>query len=204
MRGKPALAQRRASACPPFSKAQTMTFIIEPRGFTAAEFKDYCATLTWAQGWRPKFVTLHNTAEPNLKQWSHFGLGKEAGAKRVHNLNSYYRSLHWHSGPHIFVAPDLIWVACDLQQDGVHASCYNRTSLGVEMVGDYATEAFDSGDGAKVRDNAVAAVAALYRALRLSPTTLRFHKECVRDHHNCPGARVDKSDFIARVKAAVG
>ncbi|PPQ39879.1 N-acetylmuramoyl-L-alanine amidase [Rhodoblastus acidophilus] len=180
-----------------------MTFLTDPRGFAAAEFAAYCAGLDWREGWRPSFVTLHNTAEPNLAQWAHFGAGLKNGAQRVRNLNAYYRGKGWHSGPHLFVAPDFIWLACDLERDGVHASCFNRTSIGVEMVGDYATEAFDSGDGAKVRDNAVAAVAAIYRALRIAPTTLRFHKECLRDRHACPGAHVDKADFIARVQQAM-
>jgi hypothetical protein len=181
-----------------------MTFLSDPRGFTATEFSTYARGLTWRQGWRPQFVTLHNSAEPNLAQWNHFGLGLEQGARRVKNLNAYYRNEEgWHSGPHLFVAPDFIWLACDLEHDGVHASCFNRTSIGVEMVGDYSTEAFDSGDGAKVRDNVVAAVAAIYRALKAEPTTLKFHRECLRDHHDCPGKHVDKADFIARVKAAL-
>ncbi|MBB4199029.1 hypothetical protein CCR94_16180 [Rhodoblastus sphagnicola] len=180
-----------------------MTFLTDPRGFTATEFVAYARDLKWAHGWRPQFVTLHNSAEPNLAQWTHFGLGKDQGAKRVRNLNAYYKGLGWHSGPHLFVAPDFIWLACDLEHDGVHASCYNKTSIGVEMVGDYSVESFDSGGGANVRDNAVAAVAAIYRALGTDPVTLRFHKECARDHHDCPGKHVDKADFVARVKKAV-
>jgi len=184
-------------------KENEMTFLSEPRGFTAAEFKIYVSTLTWAK-WRPEFVTLHNTAKPSLKQWVNFGLGKTQGAQRIRNLNSYYRNiLGWHSGPHLFIAPDFIWLACDLEQDGVHASCFNRRSIGVEMVGDYSVEAFDNGDGAKVRDNAVASVAALYGRLKIDPTTLRFHKECKKDHHDCPGVRVKKEDFVARVTKAL-
>lgn len=180
-----------------------MTFLTNPLGFTPSEFRTYVESLKWT-GWRPQFVVLHNTAEPNLAQWSHSGLGKVAGLKRVQNLNHYYKSDEgWHSGPHIFVAPDLIWVACDLTANGVHASCYNSVSIGVEMVGDYSTEPFDSGDGAKVRDNAIAALAALHKALRIPPESLRFHKECLRDHHNCPGPHVVKSDVIERVKAAL-
>ncbi len=179
-----------------------MTFLPTPRAFTPAEFKDYVASVKWAKGWRPSFVTLHNTAEPNLAQWSHFGLGLASGLHRVKNLNAYYRDQeHWHSGPHLFIAPDFIWLACDLEADGVHASCFNHSSIGVEMVGDYATEVFDSGQGAQVRDNAVAAIAALCSALKIAPETLRFHKECVADHHACPGAHVDKADVIARVKS---
>lgn len=178
-----------------------MSFMATPLGFTPEEFKTYVQGLKWSEGWRPQFVTLHNTAEPNLAQWRHFGLGKTAGAQRVKNLNAYYRHEEgWHSGPHIFVAPDLIWVACDLEADGVHASCYNRTSIGVEMVGDYATEDFATGPGAQVRDNAVAVIATLCHALRFDPASLHFHKECIRDHHDCPGKNIDKADLIARLK----
>jgi hypothetical protein len=181
-----------------------MTFLATPLGFTAAEFKDYAKTLRW-RDWRPQFMVLHNTAEPNLAQWLHSGMGKTAGAQRIRNLNHYYKSEEgWHSGPHIFVAPDLIWIACDLAADGVHASCYNRVSIGVEMVGDYSVEDFDGGDGARVRDNTVACLAALHGALHISPDTLHFHKQCARDHHNCPGSHVSQPDMIARVKAAMG
>ncbi len=180
-----------------------MTFLSQPRGFTPAEFKAYVETLEWTD-WRPSFIVLHNTAEPNLAQWAHFGLGLKEGAQRVRNLNAYYKTDEgWHSGPHIFVAPDYIWLACDLRADGVHASCYNRVSIGVEMVGDYSVEPFDSGDGAKVRDNSAACLAALHHALKISPNTLHFHKQCLRDHHDCPGKHVDQADMIARVKAKV-
>lgn len=164
------------------------------------EFTAYAEKLAWTN-WKPSFIVLHNTAEPNLAQWSHFGKGKTAGAQRVRNLNRYYRVEEgWHSGPQIFVAPDYIWVACDLTADGVHASCYNRVSIGVELVGDFSTEPFDIGDGAKVRDNAVACLAALHRVLRINPETLHFHKQCVRDRHDCPGKNISQPDMIARVK----
>ena len=180
-----------------------MTFLATPLALTAVEFSAYVEKLHWAN-WRPQFLVLHNTAEPNLAQWIHSGLGKTAGAQRVKNLNHYYKTEEgWHSGPQIFVAPDFIWVACDLEADGVHASCYNRVSIGVEMVGDFATEPFDSGDGAKVRDNAVACLAALHKVLHISPDTLHFHKECLRDHHSCPGSNVTKENVVSRVKSAL-
>jgi len=180
-----------------------MTFLAHPKGFLPEEFKAYITGLRWPL-WRPRFIVLHNTAEPNLAQWIHFGLGEIEGAQRVRNLNHYYREVEgWHSGPHIFVAPDLIWVACDLEADGVHASCYNRVSIGVEMVGDYAREDFNSGDGARVRDNSIACLAALHEALKISPETLHFHRQCIRDHHDCPGRNVDRFDMITRVGAAM-
>jgi len=180
-----------------------MTFLTDPQGYSPAQFRAFVATLKWS-GWKPKFIVLHNTAEPNLAQWQHDNTGQPYEHRRVGNLNSYYKNDEsWHSGPHLFISPNLIWNACDLAADGVHASCYNGESLGVEMVGDYAAEAFDSGDGAKVRDLTVAALAILHDTLGIDPATLHFHKECLKDHHDCPGRNVDKADMIARVKAAM-
>ena len=181
-----------------------MSFLANPLALTVDEFRVYVSKLTWLKGWRPHFIVLHNTAEPNLEQWSHFGLGKTAAVQRARNLNYYYQHQEcWSSGPQLFVAPDLIIVACDLEAWGVHASCYNRLSIGAEMVGDYAPghDDFSSGLGAKVRDNAVAALAILHAALKISPDTLHFHRECARDAHVCPGTQVDKADIIKRVKA---
>jgi hypothetical protein len=180
-----------------------MTFLANPKGYSPSSFKTFVATLKW-RGWKPKFIVLHTTAEPNLAQWAHGNTGEAYEHQRVVNLNHYYKSSEgWHSGPHLFISPNMIWNACDLTADGVHASCYNAESIGVEMVGDYASEAFDSGDGAKVRDMTVAALATLHHALGIDPATLRFHKECLKDHHDCPGKNVDKADMIARVKAAM-
>ena len=74
------------------------------------------------------------------------------------------------------------------------------------MVGDYSTESFNSGEGAKVRDLAVAASAILCHKLGFVPdkyvyneSGIHFHKECVHDRHNCPGQNVIKSDFVKRV-----
>jgi hypothetical protein len=67
------------------------------------------------------------------------------------------------------------------------------------MVGDYNSEPFD----ARVRDNAVAALATLHAAVALDPKTLRFHKEDPKTTHDCPGKNVVKDDVITRVSAAL-
>ena len=100
-----------------------MTFLATPLALTVEEFRVYVSKLSWLKSWRPQFMVLHNTAEPNLSQWSHYGLGHSAAVQRARNLNSYYQhSEGWSSGPQIFVAPDFIIVACDLEAYGVHAS----------------------------------------------------------------------------------
>ena len=180
-----------------------MTFMQKPLALTPAAFKTYVAGLKWLQ-WKPKFCTLHNTAEPTLAQWAH-GNGESYELQRVDNLNHYYKGLGWHSGPHLFISPTYILVACDLTQDGVSVSCWNN-----ETIGDYSTESFVSGDGAKVRDNTVAALAILHKALDMSPSPyvtgikgLHPHRDCVRDHHDCPGKNVDLADMRVRVGAAM-
>lgn len=180
-----------------------MTFLAEPKGYAPAEFAAFVAGLTW-DAWRPHFITLHNTGVPSLATWLD---PAHPAQQRIVAQKHYERDiLHWHSGVHLFVAQDLIWNLCDLTQVGVSVSCWNHLTLGVEMVGDYASESFDTGPGAQVRNNAVAALAVLHSKLGLQPDGfklgvrgLHFHKECARDHHDCPGRNVVKADVVARV-----
>jgi hypothetical protein len=182
-----------------------MSFLAEPKSYTPEEFAIFLDKLEW-NGWQPKFVTLHNTGIPTLATWLDSG---HAAQQRIEGQKHYERDiLHWHSGVHLFVAPNLIWNLCELTQEGVSVSCWNHLTLGIEMIGDYATERFDAGPGARVRDNAVAAMAILHRRLGLRPDQyqmgvrgLHFHKECSRDHHDCPGRNVAKADVVARVLA---
>src|SRR5215467_8685093 len=161
------------------------------RGFTAADFNTYLATLTFTS-WRPQFVVLHNTFIPTLGQWH-----QSPGKTRIRNLQSYYRDKkHWSAGPHLFVADDLIWVFTPLTTSGIHSPSWNAISWGVEMVGDYSTEVF----GPAVRGNAVSALAGLHQLASLDPNTLHFHKEDPNTtHKDCPGKNVVKPDVIQAI-----
>lgn len=165
--------------------------------YSADEFDSYCHGLSWPQ-WRPQFIALHNTAVPSLAQ-------RPQGFKKSHidNLASFYKNKGWSAGPHLFVDDKQIWVFTPLTVSGVHSPTWNKIALGVEMLGDYATEAFNSGRGAKVRDNAVAAIATLTAVLGLDPDSMKLHKEDPATTHNCPGKNVDKADFIKRVKELI-
>jgi hypothetical protein len=170
------------------------------RGFAPAAFASYVAGLSFAI-WRPLFVVLHHTGAPTLEQW----LNGPPAAERMLNLQHYYRDeLGWSAGPHLFVAPGLTWVFTPLSVPGVHSPSWNRVSWGVEMVGDYSVEAFDTGPGAQVAATTVAALAVLHSRLGLKPATLKFHREDPRTtHRECPGTKLDKADIIARVQAAL-
>ena len=164
------------------------------KGFTAPEFADYVAGLSFPQ-WRPSFVVLHNTAVPTFAQWH-----TVPGATRMQNLQSFYRDTqHWSGGPHLFVADDLIWAFTPLTVPGVHSPSWNNVAWGVELVGDYATEQMPPA----LHSNAVAALATLHAALGLAPSTLRLHREDPLTTHICPGNSVSKPAFIADITAAI-
>jgi hypothetical protein len=192
-----------------------MTFLSNPKGYTPLEFDFFVNSLKWTS-WKPKFITLHNTGEPSLKQWMQGNHGKPVDdayeLQRMRNLIHYYKDqMKWHSGPHLIISPRKIWTLCDLTQDGVSVRCWNKVTLALEMVGDYSHEAFDSGDGAKVRDLTVSALASLHKVLKLTPLPyltgsfgLHPHTDCVQDRKTCPGKLVSMVDMRSRVAAAMG
>ena len=163
--------------------------------FTAEEFDGYCHTLQWL-AWRPSFVVLHNTGSPSLAQRPK-GLTKQ----HILNLEAFYRDQQgWKAGPHLFVDDKQIWVFTPLTVSGTHSPSWNKSSLGVEMLGDYETEAFDGGRGLKVRQNALAALATLSAVLGLDPETMKLHREDKQTTHACPGKNVRKLEVIQQVE----
>lgn len=166
------------------------------KGFTVQEFAIYCAGLSW-NGWRPQFITVHNTASPTLAQ-------RPTGFNQTHmkNFENYYRNqLRWSAGPHLFIDDFRIWVFTPLNKPGVHSPSWNQIALGLEMLGNYETESFDSGRGLAVRKNAIAAIAILYATLGLEPNTIRLHKEdTATTHRTCPGKNVSKSALIQEIE----
>ncbi|TGE19753.1 N-acetylmuramoyl-L-alanine amidase [Hymenobacter elongatus] len=166
-------------------------------GFMPAEFDTYCHTLVW-QSWRPSFLVLHNTSVPSLAQ-------RPNGFRRQHmlDLEHYYRDIqNWSAGPHLFIDDKLIWVFTPLTVSGVHSPAWNKLTLGVEMLGEYATEPFATGRGKSVQQNTIAALATLSAVLGLDPTTIKLHKEDpVTTHKGCPGKNVSKASVVAAVQA---
>jgi hypothetical protein len=163
--------------------------------FSPEDFDRYCHDLKWPS-WRPSFVVLHNTGAPSLAQRP-----KGLTAKHIANLESYYRDERgWSAGPHLFIDDHQIWVFTPLTLSGVHSPSWNKVALGVEMLGDYAGEEFDSGRGLEVQQNAVAAIATLSAVLGLDPESMRLHKEDKKTDHDCPGKKVNKARFIRAVQ----
>ncbi len=161
------------------------------RAFSPAEFSAYTKSLSFAK-WRPDFFVLHNTFTPNLAQWR-----KGSPEAHLRNLERYYvEKRGWTGGPHLFVDDKHIWVFNDLTQPGIHAQHWNSTSLGIEMVGNFDEEELDDA----VLNNTVKAIAILCRTLKISPDTLRLHRDDPEGQQkDCPGRKVQKADIIERV-----
>jgi hypothetical protein len=185
----------------PYTRDQLAAYI-NARNFSSWKHKN--GTLG-----KPAFITLHNTSSPDIHLWMSWSAAKRQ--QYILNMQPYYEHMGWRGGPHFFVTPQSDICAFgfnDLMAAGTHASCFNNTSIGIEMVGEFDREAFDSGPGAQVADNAIYLMALLHNKIGLTPTPyaynqrgLHFHVECAADNHHCPGGYVSKSDVVARVKA---
>jgi GH24 family phage-related lysozyme (muramidase) len=176
------------------------------RSFSAAEFKEYVATLKWDK-WKPKGVCLHHTGSPSLAQWKATPVPgnpnptmQQREAQRMKNLEHYYKNQQkWSAGPHLFIG-ERIWLGTPLTVQGVHAVSFNATHIGIEMAGNYDIEHLE-GD---VRTNTIAALKILHEALGISPDTLKFHRDDPKTTKTCPGKNIVKADIIAAVKGAMG
>ncbi|MCW3102790.1 MAG: N-acetylmuramoyl-L-alanine amidase family 2 [Bacteroidetes bacterium] len=166
--------------------------------FTPDEFDNYCHSLQW-NAWRPSFIALHNTGSPSLADRPN-GLTPQ----HIQNLVGYYRDQQkWSAGPHLFIDDHKIWVFTPLTMSGVHSPSWNKLAIGIEMLGNYETESFNSGRGLQVRKNAVSAMASVSAILGLDPSTIRLHKEDPKTTHACPGKNVSKQEMIAEVSAMI-
>lgn len=161
----------------------------------AQQFDEYCHTLQWLS-WRPTFIVLHNTGRPSLSDRPN-GLALE----HIQNLERFYRDEQkWSAGPHLFVDDRQIWVFTPLTVSGVHSPSWNKLALGVEMLGDYENEAFDTGRGLNVRRNTISALASLSAVLGLDAQTMKLHREDPLTTHACPGRNVRKLEVIQDVQ----
>jgi N-acetylmuramoyl-L-alanine amidase len=168
------------------------------RGMTVEQFAEHVRDIKLGD-FVPQFVALHNTASPNKAQWQ----SSTPIPQRLRNLSSYYSGMGWHGGPHMFIDDKLIWLFTPLDRPGVHSPSWNSIAWGIEMVGDYDSEPFDSGFGLAVRDNAVAAAAILLKKIGkpCNSQTLRFHYEDARTTHACPGKHVKKLEVLKEITA---
>lgn len=124
-------------------------------------------------------LVVHHTWKPTVEQWQ--------GSRSVSGLKSYYEGKGWTSGPHLFVAPDGIWLFSDMRYDGTHAGVGNFRSIGIEVVGNYDQKVWSGA----VKANALATIAALRDKLSLTFDQVKFHRDYA-PYKTCPGKAITR------------
>ena len=145
----------------------------------------------WIRG-----ITIHHTSAPSLAQRPNGFL-----EQHMHNLRSYYRGLGWSAGPHFFIDEDQAWAFSPITKPGIHAKSFNRSHVGIEMLGDYDREDPWSGRGLQVLTMTASIVAELLRSLNLDISAVNFHRDDPRTDKTCPGSRIEKAKFLKLIEA---
>lgn len=171
--------------------------------FTPREFAAYVKTTVNAElrqrgHWRPSFIVLHHTGVPSIRQRPQ-GFTDD----NMQALARYYGVTQgWKSGPHMFIDQNGIWVFTKLTRRGTHSPSWNGVAWGIEQLGNFIIENYQDGDGAKIRDNAAAAIAILNIARGFTAESLRFHKDDRKTtHKDCPGDTCKMPDVVMKVKS---
>jgi len=128
-------------------------------------------------------VFIHHTVNPTPETWR----GRESmlAMKRV------YEQKGWTAGPHIFVAPDGIWVFTPITKQGIGVKGHNENSIHIEIVGNYEENTLD---GVMLR-NAIDAFSAVCNWLQYDPMDLCFHRDYAET--KCPGRNINSWFKIA-------
>lgn len=160
---------------------------------SSAEWLQYIATYQFGPI-MPTQVVLHHTWRPTVAQWQ--------GLTSMRGMQRYFAGLGWTAAPHLFAAPDGIWLFTPLREIGVHAGRGNGSfskgwyTIGLEMVGDY-DNARPSG---AVWEHALAILGGLALRLKLPPAQLlKFHRDY--STKTCPGRAVTPTWVVGEIEA---
>lgn len=164
------------------------------RMLTIAEWREYVASYDFGE-LTPTRLVLHHTYRPDETSWR--------GLTTMRGIQRFYAGKGWTAGPHIFAAPDGIWLATPMSQIGIHAGAGNGSlakgwySIGLEMVG-YFDKVLPSG---KVWEHSLAVMGELSRRLNIPPRQLiSFHRDYT-NQKSCPGWAVTKEWVWSQVEA---
>ncbi len=177
----------------------------DPHGYSRDDWRAHVEAVKPPEmTWHPIGIVLHATGLPTLGMWVESGPQHDA---RLRNLEAYYEGMGWKHGPHAFVSRNYINGFSALTARGTHCSCHNSTHFGIEQVGNFNTshDDYNSGDGEKVKDNAIWCLAVLCKHFQIDPKSIIPHSECKADGHSqCPGNEVSMPEIITKVKQTMG
>lgn len=145
----------------------------------------------------PTRLVIHHTADPTIEEWN--------GMQSILGMKSHYEKKGWPSGPHIYVAPDGIWLFTDMYDFGTHARAGNGEkdwlgrikwySVGIEVVGNYMAKRWEGG----IKDRALHVIKTLQDKLEIDDDEIDFHNDWVNTA--CPGAQITKEWLFSELKS---
>jgi len=175
------------------------------KSWNRAELRKYLAAIArpkWAKG-----VTCHHTATPDLamrpRGWN---------AQLMKNVAyGYTHERGWDRGPHFFPDDSRVWGLTPPDEQGIHAASFNRTHIGIEVLGDYdGRDDAKTGRGLACWQTAFWTIAEILRWLGLQPdagtitSTINFHRYDPKTSKTCPGKSITDAWVLAGVRAAMG
>ena len=91
-----------------------------------------------------------------------------------------------------------------LDVTGIHAASFNRSSIGIEVLGDYDNEDPKKGRGLECWKTAAAATKMLLEWLKLpaNDKTVLFHRDDPKTTKTCPGGKVQKTWVLGLINGA--
>ena len=178
-----------------------MSYANTGKSWNRAELRAYLATLArpkWAKG-----VTCHHTATPDLAMRPN-GWSKQL-MKNVEYGYTHERG--WDRGPHFFPDDSRVWGLTPPDEQGIHAAAFNRTHIGIEVLGDYdGRDDAKTGRGLACWQTAFWTIAEILRWLGLpaSADTINFHRDDPKTNKTCPGKSITRGAVLSGVRAATG
>ncbi len=130
-------------------------------------------------------IILHHTSD-EVRDWK--------GNQSILGYKKMYEDKGWISGPHLFIAPEGIYLFTDINIQGIHANDGNKGSIGIEMVGNYD----DSFPNNHIWKNTELVLINLLIKFNLKIKDIHFHRE-YNNQKSCPGRAVTKREIRERL-----
>ena len=93
------------------------------RRLSIAEWLSYVASYQFGAV-APSRLVLHHTFVPTVDQW--------AGLRSMQGMQRYYGGKGWTAAPHVYAAPDGIWLFTPMKDVGIHAGTGNSAVAAIE------------------------------------------------------------------------
>ena len=141
---------------------------------------------------------MHHTAVPNpsYDRWKN-GWDEQL---LVNARSGYIKDRGFKKGPHIFTDQNGIWVLSPLSAPGTHATSFNSTHYGIEMLlnGDDKAQVESAIGKANIRMGQIT-TAILMKDAGISTGKLNFHTHDPKTTKSCPGRFIDFKTYESAV-----